>query len=92
MKKLHKRVRNFLQKHTKALKTLHKNLIKSLKTYQNQMKKIVFILMCILTLMACGSTKVSVDKPASGTQTTITVTTNNPITTSVDANANAQIK
>lgn len=32
-------------------------------------------------LASCGTTKVSVSKPNEGSSTTITVTTNNPITT-----------
>lgn len=43
----------------------------------------LFLLTIFLAMSSCGSTKVLVDKPASGTQTTITVTTNNPITTDV---------
>ena len=35
----------------------------------------------VAILASCGSTKVAVSKPAEGTSTTITVTTNNPITT-----------
>lgn len=38
----------------------------------------------LVSLCSCGSTRVSVEKPAAGTQTTITVTTNNPITTTVN--------
>lgn len=48
------------------------------------MKKTKLLIISILLLSSCGSTKVSVDRPAAGTQTTITVTTNNPITTEVN--------
>lgn len=43
-----------------------------------------FLIMC--GLASCGSTKVAVSKPAEGTSTTITVTTNNPIQTNVTPN------
>lgn len=36
-----------------------------------------------VTLSGCGVTRASVSKPAQGTTTTITITTNNPITTDV---------
>lgn len=43
---------------------------------------------CLLTnvLVGCGVTKATISKPASGTQTTITITTNNPISTNVNPN------
>lgn len=34
-------------------------------------------------LSSCGVTKATISKPAEGTQTTITITTNNPISTQV---------
>lgn len=37
-----------------------------------------------LLIISCGSTKVLVDKPQQGTSTTITVTTNNPISTNTN--------
>lgn len=39
---------------------------------------------------SCGMTKAVVDKPAEGTSTTITITTNNPMTTTVNPNTNAE--
>ncbi len=44
--------------------------------------------MCLLTnvLVGCGVTKATISKPAEGTQTTITITTNNPISTNVNPN------
>lgn len=58
---------------------------------QKILKIVISVLIAALTALAaglgltsCGSTKVTVDKPASGTQTTITVTTNNPISTDVN--------
>ena len=38
---------------------------------------------CLILLTSCGVTKASISKPAAGTYTTITITTNNPITTDV---------
>lgn len=35
---------------------------------------------------ACGVTKATISKPAEGTSTTITITTNNPMTTNVSPN------
>ena len=88
-KKLLRKLNKYLYKHVKALQTLIKNIIKSLNTYKKQMKKIVFLLAAI-AMCACGSTKVSVDRPAQGTSTTITVTTNNPISTEVNPNVELQ--
>lgn len=34
-------------------------------------------------MSSCGVTKATISKPAEGTQTTITITTNNPISTDV---------
>lgn len=39
-----------------------------------------------LFLSSCGTTKVAVSKPEQGTSTTITVTTNNPVTTNLEPN------
>lgn len=37
-----------------------------------------------LLCVGCGTTKAIVQKPAEGTQTTITITTSNPITTTTN--------
>lgn len=37
-----------------------------------------------LGFCSCGSTRAVISKPAEGTTTTITITTNNPISTNVD--------
>lgn len=50
------------------------------------MKKVIIIMTFAIIATSCGSTRVSVDKPAQGTTTTITVTTNNPISTEVNPN------
>lgn len=56
------------------------------------MKKLINLITITFITTACGSTKVAVERPAAGTQTTITVTTNNPITTNLDADASANLK
>lgn len=48
-------------------------------------------LLTSLGMTSCGSTRVNVDRPAAGTSTTITVTTNNPITTEVNPQTNPNI-
>lgn len=45
------------------------------------MKQLLFVFSVLLC--SCGVTKATVAKPAQGTTTTITITTNNPITTDV---------
>lgn len=46
------------------------------------------LLAAVLGLTSCGTTKATISKPAEGTQTTITITTNNPITTNTNPNIN----
>lgn len=48
-------------------------------------------IICVF-LSACGVTKASISKPAEGTQTTITITTNNPMTTNVSPNVELKTK
>lgn len=48
--------------------------------------KHLFFILCAFALVSCGVTKASVAKPAAGTTTTITITTNNPVTTDVSPN------
>lgn len=59
--------------------------------YKTDMKKILFMMLCIFCLMACGTTKVAVSRPQNGTYTQITVTTNNPITTDVKPDTNLDL-
>lgn len=50
------------------------------------LKAIAYIITAVLTTLgvsSCGVTKATISKPAEGTQTTITITTNNPISTDV---------
>lgn len=39
-----------------------------------------------ITLQSCGVTKATINKPAAGTYTTVTITTANPMTTNVQPN------
>ena len=47
---------------------------------------LVALLAALLGLTSCGTTKATISKPAEGTSTTITITTNNPITTTTTPN------
>ena len=72
---------------TKWLKKNKSKIKKTIKLFITNMKKyynIWFSCLLLLIMASCGTTHVSVDKPAQGTQTTITVTTNNPITTNTN--------
>lgn len=65
------------------MKPQMKNLLKEI------LKAIVYVLTAVLATLgatSCGVTKATISKPAEGTQTTITITTNNPITTDVSPN------
>ena len=41
-----------------------------------------------VSLTSCGVTKATISKPAEGTVTTVTITTNNPISTQTNPNVN----
>lgn len=78
----------------KAIKRINKFLLQTYKNYTKMkadIKKIIASLLILVVLTACGSTRVSVDRPSQGTSTTITVTTNNPITTEVNPNVDANV-
>lgn len=65
------------------MKPQMKNLLKEI------LKAIIYVLTAVLTTMgvtSCGVTKATIARPAEGTHTTITITTNNPITTDVSPN------
>lgn len=49
---------------------------------------LVALAAAVLGLTSCGTTRASISKPAEGTTTTITITTNNPITTNTNPNLN----
>ena len=69
-----------------------------LEKYQNNKKVLAIILAilaivyCVLTFTSCGITRATISRPSEGTSTTITITTNNPITTNVDPTINAEYK
>jgi len=46
-------------------------------------RRLIITALIGLCLSSCGVTKATISKPAEGTQTTITITTNNPISTQV---------
>lgn len=54
------------------------------------MNKLIFLGILTIPLIGCGVTKASISKPAEGTQTTITITTNNPISTQVSPDVKLQ--
>ena len=53
-------------------------------------KRLVFALVLSLSLglSSCGVTKATIQRPAEGTVTTVTITTNNPITTNTNPTLN----
>lgn len=65
---------------------------KTLKKMREQIYKAICAFFATLLCVACGTTKAVVSNPENGTYTTITITTNNPISTNVDPNTNAEIK
>ena len=46
------------------------------------------IVATIFGLTSCGTTRATIAKPAEGSSTTITITTNNPISTNTNPNVN----
>lgn len=59
---------------------------KTKKVLTEILKAIAYVITAVLTTLgvtSCGVTKATISKPAKGTQTTITITTNNPISTNV---------
>lgn len=87
LKKLNRKI----GKTNKAVQLFLKQTYKNYKCMTKKVKSYWLMLFAIICLTACGSTKVSVTKPAEGTSTTITVTTNNPITTNVEPETNATL-
>ena len=71
-----------------------KKKVKIKKIWNKIAKRIIKAICTGLTsllIISCGSTKVLVDKPQQGTSTTITVTTNNPITTNTSPTLNTKL-
>ena len=59
---------------------------KTKKILQEVLKALAYILTTVaatLGMASCGITRATIARPASGSSTTITITTNNPITTDV---------
>lgn len=54
--------------------------------------RLMFSLALCLGLSSCGVTKATISKPAQGTTTTVTITTNNPITTTTSPNVDLNSK
>ena len=70
-----------------------------MKLNDNHKKAIAYLVAAIATaisiafgLTSCGTTKAVIAKPAEGTHTTITITTNNPITTNTNPTLNLETK
>lgn len=62
-----------------------------MKLSDNAKKAIVYMAAALATaisilfgLTSCGTTRATISKPAEGTTTTITITTNNPISTTTN--------
>lgn len=63
------------------------------KVLTEVLKAIAYVITAVLTTLgvtSCGVTKATISKPAEGTQTTITITTNNPISTNVSPSVELQ--
>ncbi len=66
---------------------------KTKKVLTEILKAIAYVITAVLTTLgvtSCGVTKATISKPAEGTQTTITITTNNPISTNVSPSVELQ--
>lgn len=57
-----------------------------MKYTKNNLVSYFLISILFAVFCSCGVTKATISKPAEGTQTTITITTNNPMTTNVSPN------
>ena len=89
------KLKNLIKRLKKTIKTIY-NFIKQTKNNYNKMKLTIrtiwaCVLACLI-LQSCGTTKATVSKPAAGTSTTITITTNNPVTTDVSPEVNLKGK
>ncbi len=68
---------------------------KTKKVLTEILKAIAYVITAVITTLgvtSCGVTKATISKPAEGTQTTITITTNNPISTNVSPSVELQNK
>lgn len=78
-----------IAKTNKAIQLFLKQTLKNYKSMKKKLK-VIWLLAIVFAMASCGSTKVAVERPAAGTQTTITVTTNNPISTEVNPSVEAK--
>lgn len=53
-------------------------------------RRLIIVPFVALVLCSCGVTKATISRPAEGTTTTITISTNNPISTDVSPNVTIQ--
>lgn len=53
-------------------------------------RRILTAIIACCVLSSCGTTRATITKPAEGTTTTITITTNNPISTDVSPELNSK--
>ena len=60
------------------MKNLNPNIKKAI---YGVLTALIGLAAALLGLTSCGTTRATITKPAEGTSTTITITTNNPITT-----------
>ena len=58
-------------------------------TFTRTRRILTAIIVCCV-FCSCGITKATISRPAEGTTTTVTITTNNPITTDVTPELNSK--
>lgn len=81
LKSLHKKLKktiNAIKSYFKSLRTTTKKLFEKMKTIWKPTATAIII---ALIMCSCGTTRATISKPAEGTTTTITISTNNPIHT-----------
>ncbi len=85
-------MKEIISKVLKSNKEILNFISKTTKNYNNMIERLkeIWLLAILFVLCSCGTTQVSVQKPAEGTQTTITVTTNNPIKTDINPTINTK--
>lgn len=68
---------------------MKKKMKKKINEFLKETIKIIIVALAAMlgiTLQSCGVTKATINKPAAGTYTTVTITTANPMTTNVQPN------
>lgn len=74
---------------------MKKTTKKMLKELAKELAKAIIVAAAAvlgITLQSCGVTSARISRPAEGTTTTVTITTNNPMSTTVNPNTNAEIQ